>query len=934
MRVQNKLKVIGVAATVMLSAGSLFSTAIGLAETETVPVESSESFQKIASEEPVTSFSQEVVSESFSSQSSDRMNTEESNTVETEESEATVAEQREVPEEQPEIESKSPKLIQIGAFLVDGESSGITYQDSTLELSGTNALYTVRMSISGQTTTTDRIEVTGTNVTVKLNGVKIKSSSNAAPFLINTGASATVDLIGENELISTGNYAGLQNNNTSENSLVITSDSGSYDGYAGRLTARCDGMSGAGIGGGAGGSGKVTISGGYVTATGGNNGAGIGGGAGGSGKVTISGGYVTATGGNNGAGIGGGVSASGKVTINGGYVTAIGGDYGAGIGGGSFGTGEVTISGGHVTATGGDYGAGIGGGDSGSGEVTISGGTVQSTGGNYNSDIGNGEGVTGGSVTINGGSVKATNNTLKPLPKNTDGEEVACYKFKNPVSFNPQPTLKVDGIDFNIGGKHEPTDDQYYLYLTKEDHTLSMQSDQQTKTWDIEWDVGTQTFTERTYGDFLIDNSTSVTYESNVLKLGGDGQTYNVSMKTTDYTTISDRIEVTGTNVTVKLNGVKIESSSNAPFLINTGASATVDLNGENELVSKNILDGYAGLQNNNTTENSLVITSDSGSYDGYAGRLIARCDGGNGAGIGGEAGGSGEVTINGGHVTATGGAGIGGGWNGSGEVTISGGYVTATGRYSGAGIGGGAAGNGEVTISGGTVQSTGGNNSPDIGNGNYGSGGLVTINGGSVKATKNNIDPAPTDGSDPVHPYKADGTNYQSNQTVTAMNKDFNVSGKHDGDESFYLYLPENKHVVKVGEAEFYIEWQTNQFLAASTYTLTIPQTVELEASDKTASVELKNDFYQVPGYTRQVTAKLKVGSLDNEKYLTLTDTTDASKSIRTKVAWDELRMEAGSEKNENQITFAAPISSIDGDPIRAGSYKGTLTFEAGFSN
>ena len=181
MRVQNKLKVIGVAATVMLSAGSLFSTAIGLAETETVPVESSESFQKIASEEPVTSFSQEVVSESFTSQSSDRMDTEESNTVETKESEATVAEQREESEEQPEIESKSPKPIQTGAFLVDGESSGITYQDSTLELSGTNALYTVRMSISGQTTTTDRIEVTGTNVTVKLNGVKIESSSSPPP---------------------------------------------------------------------------------------------------------------------------------------------------------------------------------------------------------------------------------------------------------------------------------------------------------------------------------------------------------------------------------------------------------------------------------------------------------------------------------------------------------------------------------------------------------------------------------------------------------------------------------------------------------------------------------------------------------------------------------------------------------------------------------
>ncbi len=51
------------------------------------------------------------------------------------------------------------------------------------------------------------------------------------------------------------------------------------------------------------------------------------------------------------------------VEISGGTVTATGGDYAAGIGGGNNGGGcAVEISGGTVTATGSYYGAGIGGG--------------------------------------------------------------------------------------------------------------------------------------------------------------------------------------------------------------------------------------------------------------------------------------------------------------------------------------------------------------------------------------------------------------------------------------------------------------------------------------------------------------------------------------------------------------------------------------------
>ncbi len=99
-------------------------------------------------------------------------------------------------------------------------------------------------------------------------------------------------------------------------------------------------------------------------------------------------------------------------------------------------------------------------------------------------------------------------------------------------------------------------------------------------------------------------------------------------------------------------------------------------------------------------------------------------------------------VVINGGTVTATGGdygAGIGGGENCSGgTITISGGTVTAVGGYYGAGIGGGRkGGSGEITVGGGTIQAQGGKNSAGIGTGNSGEYGHITFNGGMVNASR-----------------------------------------------------------------------------------------------------------------------------------------------------------------------------------------------------
>ena len=144
-------------------------------------------------------------------------------------------------------------------------------------------------------------------------------------------------------------------------------------------------------------SGSLTISGGTVTATGGDSTSSVGSGGSGiysvSGDVTISGGTVNANGGDgkNGSGGGSGIDSSGGVTVSGGTVTANGGDSKDGDGGnggnGGYGISSsgVAISGGTVTANGGDGGSGSGshGGNGiySSSSVAISGGTVEAAGG-------------------------------------------------------------------------------------------------------------------------------------------------------------------------------------------------------------------------------------------------------------------------------------------------------------------------------------------------------------------------------------------------------------------------------------------------------------------------------------------------------------------------------------------------------------------------
>lgn len=218
-------------------------------------------------------------------------------------------------------------------------------------------------------------------------------------------------------------------------------------------------------------SGKITINGGIIEATGysvesiKDGGAGIGGG--GTGRengsdITINGGIVTATGAVEGAGIGGGCSGRGSnITINGGTVIANGGAGGAGIGGGAGASGSnITINDGMIVATGGygSYyvGAGIGGGGNAEGSnITINGGNVIASGclntDTYLNKISDGIGCgNGGNLTptnikvTSTHEVKADNNNPPSTMIENNGSEDLADKLKGRCYVTILPTLETE----------------------------------------------------------------------------------------------------------------------------------------------------------------------------------------------------------------------------------------------------------------------------------------------------------------------------------------------------------------------------------------------------------------------------------------------------------------------------------------------------------
>ena len=264
------------------------------------------------------------------------------------------------PSRQEEIDGFAPDIMNRIAALEadpDGEAEGRFHLSAAAEdlyitatgwrwgEQGTETPYTGAYRLGG--TSTHRVIVESGAVNISIFELNLTHATDA-PFVIDSGASVDLTLLGRNTLKHTDNdYGPAALNVPTGATLTITREStGSLLAYSAE--------DGAGIGGNDGqGSGPITINGGKITAISDDDGAGIGSGRkGNSGTITINGGTITAISEDDGAGIGSGYDrTSGPITINGGTITAISEDDGDGIGAGDSGTpSSITISGGTIIA--------------------------------------------------------------------------------------------------------------------------------------------------------------------------------------------------------------------------------------------------------------------------------------------------------------------------------------------------------------------------------------------------------------------------------------------------------------------------------------------------------------------------------------------------------------------------------------------------------
>ena len=553
-----------------------------------------------------------------------------------------------------------------------------------------------------------------------------------------------------------------QENGTGE---LIANGKTNYAGIGG-----CDDTSG----------GVITIHGGKITAKGGADGAGIGGGyKGNGGNVIIYGGTIIATGGSDGAGIGGGdYGNGGNITIYGGKVTAISHEGGAGIGGGADANNEtVNIYGGEIDAhcLGEDYGdgAGIGGGDGGDGgTVNIYGGTVTAyaEGSSEGAAIGRGKGGSDGTLTIaDGWMVRSGDNADSTDWRWREDRVSRCqshhYAQISPCTIHENETYEGEVV----WDKHfKPDDDATHSHTClacNGDANIQNHNIAVSWTWAPDCSEATAHFSCEPCG-FAKDVTAS-----------GDQITDVIIDQEKDEHKFTATVTLAGTEYTSQRGGRPIEYT---------------DLNGETQLAyatsitpgTTRISNGWYALTENISTGDRFIIDGvvnlilcDGVQFDAKSGVGV---DNGNNltiwgqskntgvlkatgkidyvgsdlhsAGIGANnySSASGNITINGGTINATGAescAGIGSGFRGSGTVTINGGIVTAKGGLYGSGIGSGQTRSyyhdyntiGTVTITGGIVNATSGGWAAAIGGGRQ-SKGVVTITGGEITANSGGI--------------------------------------------------------------------------------------------------------------------------------------------------------------------------------------------------
>lgn len=548
---------------------------------------------------------------------------------------------------------------------------------------------------------------------------------------VNGEGTTNIELKGDNYL--QGQYGGIVNETGATTSAGLEFNATDLDGKKnGKLNINdadndgslhaVSGTWGAGIGGILGqDSGDIVINGGKVTGEAHNSsqGAGIGGGDGGAGNVTINGGTVSGTG-YVGAGIGGGVGGDGNVTIKDGSVTAKGGNVGAGIGsGGNGGTSNVTITGGVIEkAAGGMEGAGIGGGDEDDGNVTITGGTIkEAVGGGGGAGIGGGRGgnadikisnakigtVTGGTE---GGSGIGTGRSL-------NNEETATIKINDTTIEKATGNGWGAGIGTGTGDKSSD--------ITLDNVTVKDASNKTQDGYGGGAGIGGGNAT------ITIKNGSKVTATGN-----GNGSGVGSSGSGNAQVTIEDStVKATGGDsgagvgaangggATVKIKNSTVTGKGSGGIGVGAGGNGKVTIEGGSTITAEGT--NYSGISTG--TDGTVTIT-DSTVNKATGGSLGS----GIGTGYAGQNQGSTIQIINSKILESLGGvAGIGGGTNTNVSITDKSDVGTVTGGNAGIGSNGG---NTNVTIDHSRVTSATG--TADVGIGSRNGSATVKITGNS----------------------------------------------------------------------------------------------------------------------------------------------------------------------------------------------------------
>jgi hypothetical protein len=347
-------------------------------------------------------------------------------------------------------------------------------------------------------------------------------------------------------------------------------------------------------------------------------------------------GVSTLTAGNNRAGIQ--VSDGTTLTIDGtGSLTARGGSNAAGIGGGNNGAGGIiTINGGIITAIGGSNALGIGRGSNGAagtfemnGNAVVFASSLNNTNTNRGILFAGTDGRTYGNVTISA-------NLTIPAAYTLIVAEDATLTIPAGITLSNNGTVTKLGVINHSGSYGVWAGNPYFV---SSDDVINLNESNPT-------------------------GGTNWTFSNNVFTIS-DGANITITGTSTN----QRRIAVAGNaTVNIMLNDVDVRSNNQSPFLLGNNANVTLALVGTNRFVAGT---GHAGIR---ATGATLTING--------TGSLTA-IGGNDAAGIGGNNGDvGGNITINGGIITARSGnawgQGIGSGYS---NVGISAGTLAMNGN-------------------------------------------------------------------------------------------------------------------------------------------------------------------------------------------------------------------------------------------------------------